>query len=47
MEDILWNYSWVNLVMLMLSIPKYDKEENTDKDTHEIKDENELMRLMV
>ena len=44
MEDILWKYSWANLTMLMLSIPKYDKDKNEkeDKDGHVVKDISQL-----
>ncbi len=30
-DDILWKYSWQNLQMLMLSIPKYEKKDEKDK----------------
>ena len=47
MDDILYNYSWVNLMMLIISIPKNNKDEDKkQKDKHEIKDAGEFMRLM-
>lgn len=48
MDDILWKYSWINLNMLMMSIPKYDKdkEDKKDKDSRKIKDDNEFKGLM-
>lgn len=48
MKDILWNYSYTNLVMLMSSIPSYDAEKAKKKEIRdlEIKDINELKGLL-
>lgn len=32
--------------MLMLSVPKYDKKDKEDKNSHEINDDDEFVRLM-
>jgi len=48
MKDILWNYSYVNLVMLMSSIPSYkpgDEKKKKAKDL-EIRDIGELDGLL-
>lgn len=45
MEDILWKYSWVNLTMLMMSIPQYEKDEK-EHDGMEITDISELGDLL-
>lgn len=48
MRDILWNYSYANLVMLMSSIPSYkpgDEKKKKAKDL-EIRDINELKDLL-
>lgn len=48
MRDILWNYSYANLVMLMSSIPSYrsgDDKKKKAKDL-EIKDIDELKGLL-
>ncbi len=44
-DDILWKYSWQNLTMLMLSIPKY--ESNDKKDDHEITDISQIQDLIT
>lgn len=41
MYDILWVYSWRNLTMLMLSIPKVKDE----TEEHEVEDISELSDL--
>jgi len=47
MEDILWKYSWANLMMLMASIPTYKKKESDGKEGGiEITDSDEFERLM-
>ena len=48
MRDILWNYSYTNIVMLMSSIPSYDPKEQKKKDISdmEIKDINEIKNLL-
>jgi hypothetical protein len=47
MDDILWKYSWVNILMLMYSIPGYEKEkEKGDKEYNEINDISELGDLL-
>ena len=48
MRDILWNYSYTNLAMLMSSIPSYkpgDEKKRQAKDL-EIKDIRELKGLL-
>jgi len=48
MRDILWNYSYTNLVMLMSSIPSYKpggEKKKKAKDL-EIRDINELKDLL-
>ena len=45
MRDILWRYSYTNLVMLVSSIPSYDPKKKNTKDL-EIKDINELGNLL-
>ena len=45
MDDILWKYSWKNLLMLMYSIPSYDRE-NEDDGPEEINDIRELGDLL-
>jgi len=48
MRDILWNYSYTNLAMLMSSIPSYDPKKQRRKEISdmEIKDVNELRGLL-
>jgi len=48
MRDILWNYSYTNLAMLMSSIPSYSPENEKKKKMNdlEIKDINELKGLL-
>jgi len=48
MRDILWNYSYTNLAMLMSSIPSYDPEKQKKKEISnmEIKDINEIRGLL-
>ena len=45
MEDILWMYSWANLTMLLVSIPK-SKRDKEKEQRHEITDPDELEGLM-
>lgn len=47
MRDILWNYSYTNLAMLMSSIPSYKPRDDKSKKAKdlEIKDINELKGL--
>ena len=47
MRDILWNYSYTNLAMLLSSIPSYDPKKQKTKDVTdmEIKDISELKGL--
>jgi len=45
MKDILWGYSYMNLVMLMSSIPSYDPEKKKKNDL-EIKDISEIGDLL-
>ncbi|MBA7566351.1 hypothetical protein ES708_08042 [subsurface metagenome] len=47
MRDILWNYSYTNLAMLMSSIPSYKPGDDKNKKAKdlEIKDINELKGL--
>ena len=46
MKDILWGYSYMNLVMLMSSIPSSTKDEKKKKTNDlEIKDFSELKGL--
>jgi len=47
MRDILWNYSYTNIAMLMSSIPSYEKKKKKRKEITdmEIKDINELKGL--
>ena len=42
MKDILWGYSYMNLVMLMSSIPSYKDDKKKKANDLEIKDINEL-----
>jgi len=44
MKDILWNYSYVNIAMLMSSIPSYSPEDEKKKKAKdlEIKDIGEI-----
>ena len=48
MRDILWKYSYMNLVMLMSSIPSYSPENAKKKRANdlEIKDINEIKDLL-
>ena len=48
MKDILWNYSYTNLAMLVSSIPSYDPEKQKKKEISkmEIKDVNEIKGLL-
>ena len=48
MRDILWNYSYTNLAMLVSSIPSYDPEKQKKKEISnmEIKDINEIKGLL-
>jgi len=48
MRDILWNYSYTNLAMLMSSIPSYDSKKQKKKEISdmEIKDIKELEGLL-
>jgi len=48
MRDILWNYSYTNLAMLISSIPSYDPKKQKNKKIRdmEIKDINELKGLL-
>lgn len=48
MRDILWNYSYTNLAMLMSSIPSYDPKKQKKKEISdmEIKDINEIRGLL-
>ena len=45
MRDILWKYSYTNLVMLVSSIPSYDSKKKNIKDL-EIKDISEIGDLL-
>ena len=45
MRDILWNYSYMNLVLLISSIPSYDPKKKDVKDL-EIKDISEIGDLL-
>jgi len=45
MKDILWGYSYMNLVMLMSSIPSYKDDKKKKANDLEIKDVNELKGL--
>jgi hypothetical protein len=45
MDEILWGYSWKNILMLMYSIPSYEKEKD-DKEYNEINDISELGDLL-
>ena len=45
-KEILWDYSWQNIVMLLASIPKYEDKENTKElpeNARELDDINEVM----
>jgi hypothetical protein len=44
LDDILWKYSWKNLTMFMLSIPRYESE--GDHEGEEITDISELGDLL-
>jgi hypothetical protein len=48
MENILWDYSYTNIVMLLSSVPKYDAKEDKKKKAKEleIKDISELGNLI-
>lgn len=48
MRDILWNYSYTNLAMLVSSIPSYDPEKQKKKEISkmEIKDVREIKGLL-
>jgi len=48
MRDILWNYSYTNLAMLMSSIPSYSSEKQKKKEMNdmEIKDVSEIKGLL-
>jgi hypothetical protein len=47
MDDILWKYSWRNLLMLMYSIPSYDRDKDDDKNEYnEISDISEIGDLL-
>lgn len=48
MEEILWEYSWINLTMLMVSIPSFKKsDKNEDKETgQEVTNSSEFEGLM-
>ncbi len=48
MRDILWNYSYMNLVMLISSIPSYNSEDSKKREAKdlEIKDINEIGDLL-
>lgn len=48
MEDVLWGYSFINLAMLMNSIPSYDLENEKKKKANklEIKDINDIKDLL-
>jgi len=36
MENILWDYSYTNIVMLLSSVPKYDAKEDKKKKAKEL-----------
>ncbi|MCK4447065.1 MAG: hypothetical protein KAW56_08280, partial [Candidatus Marinimicrobia bacterium] len=46
MRDILWNYSYTNLAMLMSSIPSYKDDKKKKANDLEIKDINEIKNLL-
>ena len=48
MKDILWNYSYINLVMLVSSIPSYNAKDDKKRKANdlEIKDINEIKGLL-
>jgi hypothetical protein len=48
MRDILWNYSYTNLAMLVSSIPSYDpeKQKKKERSNMEIKDVREIKGLL-
>ena len=48
MKDILWNYSYINLVMLVSSIPSYNAKDDKKKKANdlEIKDISEIGNLL-
>ena len=46
MRDILWNYSYTNLAMLMSSIPSYKDDKKKKVNDLEIKDINEIQGLL-
>jgi len=48
MRDILWNYSYTNIAMLMSSIPSYDPKKQKRKEITdmEIKDISEIKNLL-
>jgi len=48
MRDILWDYSYINIAMLMSSIPSYDPKKQKRKEITdmEIKDISEIKNLL-
>jgi hypothetical protein len=48
MQNILWDYSYANIVMLLSSVPKYDAKKDKKKKAKEleIKDISELEGLI-
>ena len=46
MRDILWNYSYMNIALLMSSIPNYQDDKKKRASDLEIKDINEIKGLL-
>ena len=43
MDDILWKHSWKNLLMLMYSIPSYEKEDDGPEEINDIRELGDLL----
>jgi hypothetical protein len=46
MDEILWGYSWKNILMLMYSIPSYDRDKDDENEYKEINDISEIGDLL-
>lgn len=45
MEEILWTYSWPNIIMLINAIPKYKDEKKTTPNGDEIIEVTDFSQL--